>query len=125
MLFISTYKGADKSLDRPGRKQATATEDFDLVYPIYNHNWWDISTIYIYIYITRLASNDIFSPSNKLNREVVRAKDLSAPPVISPRNIDANNRKLTATNAVLLGPENRQVVHRNINAPSRKVNVGQ
>ena len=24
------YKGADKSLARPGRKQATATEDFDV-----------------------------------------------------------------------------------------------
>ena len=24
------YRGADKSLARPGRKQATATEDFDL-----------------------------------------------------------------------------------------------
>jgi len=23
------YRGAGKSLDRPGRKQATATEDFD------------------------------------------------------------------------------------------------
>ena len=29
VLFISTYKGADKSLARPWRKQATATEDFD------------------------------------------------------------------------------------------------
>jgi len=25
----SLYRGADKSLDRPGRKQATATEDFE------------------------------------------------------------------------------------------------
>ena len=25
-----TYSGADKSLARPGRKQATATEDFDV-----------------------------------------------------------------------------------------------
>jgi hypothetical protein len=24
------YRGADKPLDRPGRKQATATEDFEL-----------------------------------------------------------------------------------------------
>jgi len=24
-----TYRGADKSLARPGRKQATGTEDFD------------------------------------------------------------------------------------------------
>ena len=47
------------------------------IYPIYNHNWRNISTFYIYI--TRLASNEIFSPSNKIHREVGRAKDLSAP----------------------------------------------
>jgi hypothetical protein len=33
----------------------------------------------LFIYITRLASNGIFSPSNKIHREVDRAKDLSAP----------------------------------------------
>jgi len=38
------------------------------IYPIYNHNWRNISTIYVYI--TRLASNEIFSPSNKIHREV-------------------------------------------------------
>jgi len=46
------------------------------IYPIYNHNWRNISTIYTYM--TRLASNEIFSPS-KTNREAGRAKDLSAP----------------------------------------------
>jgi len=41
--------GADKSLARPGRKQATMTVDFEFhIYPIYNHNWRNISTIYIY-----------------------------------------------------------------------------
>jgi len=45
------------------------------LYPIYNHNWRNISTICI----TRLVSNEIFSPSNKIHREVGRAKDLSAP----------------------------------------------
>jgi hypothetical protein len=68
------YRGADKSLARPGRKQATATEDLIFIYPIYNHNWMNISTIYI----TRLASNEIFSSSNKIDREVRRAQDLSA-----------------------------------------------
>jgi hypothetical protein len=33
----------------------------------------------LFIYITRLASNEIFSPSNKIRWEVGRAKDLSAP----------------------------------------------
>jgi hypothetical protein len=31
------------------------------------------------MYITRLASKEIFSPSNKIHREVGRAKDLSEP----------------------------------------------
>jgi len=38
------YRGADKSLARPGRKQATAS----FIYPIYNHNWKNIITIYRY-----------------------------------------------------------------------------
>jgi len=33
----------------------------------------------LFMYITRPASNEIFSPSNKIHREVGRAKDLSAP----------------------------------------------
>jgi len=33
----------------------------------------------LYIYKTRLASNEIFPPSNKKHREEGRAKDLSAP----------------------------------------------
>jgi len=33
----------------------------------------------LFVYITRLTSNEIFSPSNKINLEVGRAKDLSAP----------------------------------------------
>jgi len=32
MCATDKYRGADKSLTRPGRKQATATEDFDLVF---------------------------------------------------------------------------------------------
>jgi len=47
------------------------------IYPTYKHNWRNISTIYIYK--TRLTSNEIFSPSNKIHQEVGRAKDLSAP----------------------------------------------
>ena len=37
-----------------------------------------ILVLYIYIYRTRLASNEIFSPSNKIHREVGWAKDLLA-----------------------------------------------
>jgi len=33
MFGPRTYRGADKSLDRPGMKQATATEDFDFHIP--------------------------------------------------------------------------------------------
>jgi hypothetical protein len=32
----------------------------------------------LFIYTIRLASNEIFSPSNKIHREIGRAKDLSA-----------------------------------------------
>jgi len=39
----------------------------------------------LFIYITRLASNEIFSPSNKIHGEVGRAKDLSAPRYSGPR----------------------------------------
>jgi len=40
------------------------------IYPIYNHNWRNISTTYIYK--TRLASNEIFSTSNEIHREIPR-----------------------------------------------------
>ena len=76
---MKTYRGADKSLARQGRKQATATEDFDV------HISYLLIIIggilVLFIYIKRLASNEIFSPSNKIHREVGRAKDLSAPRV--------------------------------------------
>jgi len=29
-MYVCMYRGADKPLARPGRKQATATEDFDV-----------------------------------------------------------------------------------------------
>ena len=78
---VVIYRAADKSLARPERKQTTATEVLIFIYPFYNHNWRNISTIYIniYIYITRIASKEIFSLSNKIHREVVWAKELSAP----------------------------------------------
>jgi hypothetical protein len=64
------------------------------IYPIYYHNWRNISTIYLYIYITRLASNEIFSPSNKVHRKAGRAKDLPAPRYSAARDasfqIDSN-----------------------------------
>jgi hypothetical protein len=74
------YRGADKSLARPGRKEATATEDFDI------HTYYILFTsiiiiggiLELFIY-TRLATNEIFSPSNKIHWEVGLAKDLSAP----------------------------------------------
>jgi len=45
------------------------------MYPIYNHNWRNISTIHIY---NKTSTNEIFSLSNKIHREVGRANDLSA-----------------------------------------------
>jgi hypothetical protein len=74
--YIIKYKGADKSLARTGRKQATATEDFWLSYILFIIVIGGI--IVTFIYITRLASNEIFSPSNKIDREVGRAKDYTS-----------------------------------------------
>ena len=73
-VLISPYP--DQEGNKPQRQKILSS-----IYPIYYHNWMNISTIYIYIciYITRLASNEIFSPSNKIHREVGRAKDLPAP----------------------------------------------
>jgi hypothetical protein len=72
---ICLHRGAGKSLARPGRKQATSTEDFDVhIFTIITGG-----ILVLFIHITRLASNEIFSPSNKIHREVGWAKDFSAP----------------------------------------------
>jgi len=43
----------------------------------------------LFIYITRLASNEIFSPSNKIQGEVGQAKDLASSRVqIVPASLD-------------------------------------
>ena len=64
--------------DQEGNKLQQHTV-LSFMYPIYNHNWRNISTIYIYTHIyIRLTSKEIFSPSNKIYWEVGRAKDLSA-----------------------------------------------
>ena len=68
--------GAYKSLARPGRKQATATEDFDVHISIFTIIIGGI--LVLFIYKTRLTSNEIFSPSNKIHQEIGWAKDLSA-----------------------------------------------
>jgi len=51
------YRGADKSLARPGMKQATAIDDFDFLFIIIIGG-----ILVLYIYISRLASNEISSP---------------------------------------------------------------
>ena len=76
LAFIDTGVLISPQPDQEGNK-LQRQKILILIYPIYNHNWRNIGTIYIYI--TRLASNEIFSPSNKTYREVGRAKDLSAP----------------------------------------------
>jgi hypothetical protein len=70
------YRGADKSLARSGRKHATATEDLDFHIILFIITIGGMLVLFIY---NRLAPNEIFSPSNKIHREVGRAKDLPAP----------------------------------------------
>jgi hypothetical protein len=53
------YSGADKSLARPGRKKATAKEDFD-VHISYLLSGGIGGILLLFINITRLASNEIF-----------------------------------------------------------------
>jgi len=65
------YSGADKFLATPGRKKATST----FMFPVCNHNCMNI---YIYIYIYKLTTNELFSPTSKIHREVSRAKELPA-----------------------------------------------
>jgi hypothetical protein len=49
-----------RQLDQEGNK-LQRQKILSFIYPIYNHNWINISTnIYIYIYKTRLASKEIF-----------------------------------------------------------------
>ena len=47
----------------------------------------------MYVYVTRLAPNEIFSPSNKIHREVYRAKDVLAPRYCAGSN-DARGHSL-------------------------------
>jgi hypothetical protein len=52
----------------------------------------------LFIYITRLASNEIFSPSNKIHREVGRAKDLAPMYRAADKSLARQGRKqATAT----------------------------
>jgi hypothetical protein len=72
------YRGADNSLARPGRKQATATEDFLYSYILFVITIGRI--LVLFMYISRLASNEIY-------REVGRAKDLSGPRYNKPNEM--------------------------------------
>jgi len=51
----------------------------------------------LFIYITRLASNEKFSLSNKIHREVGRAKDLSAPRDADKSLARPGRKQVTAT----------------------------
>jgi hypothetical protein len=47
-LDYTVYRAADKSLARPGRNKLQRQNILMFIYPIYNHNWRNINTIYIY-----------------------------------------------------------------------------
>ena len=49
--YTEINRGADKSLARPGRKQTTAPEDFDVHIPYLLSKLEEYIYIYIYIYI--------------------------------------------------------------------------
>jgi hypothetical protein len=66
MLLRNIYRGAAKSLARTERKNATATEVLMFIFIIIIGG---ILVLFIYSYITRLASKEIFSPSKKYIRK--------------------------------------------------------
>jgi len=70
------YKGVDKSLARPGKK-IYSDRRFWVSYILFIIITGGI--LILFLHITRLTSNEIFSPSKKIHRELGRAKDLSAP----------------------------------------------
>jgi hypothetical protein len=47
-LDYIVYRSADKSLARPGRNKLQRQNILMFIYTIFNHNWRNISTIYIY-----------------------------------------------------------------------------
>jgi hypothetical protein len=67
----------------------------------------------LFIYITRLASNEIFSPSNKIHREVGRAKDLGQK-IVSRNGINSPSQDTGYTSAICIFNRNTSVTGRNI-----------
>ena len=54
------YSCAEKPQARPGRKKVTATEDFDFQSILFINIIGGILVLSIHVYVTRLASNEIF-----------------------------------------------------------------
>ena len=73
------YSDADKSLALSGRTKLQRQKILMFIYPIYYHNWRNISTIYIYIYIYNKTSIKRNILTIKQNTSRSRTKDLSAP----------------------------------------------
>jgi hypothetical protein len=64
--------------------------------PIYNHNWRNISTIYMYNKTS--IKRNILTIKKKIQREVGRAKDLSAPRYSFCYRRVLSNRGMATTN---------------------------
>jgi hypothetical protein len=58
LYYTMKYRGAGKSLARPGRKQAPATEDFE--FHVSYFLIIIVGILVLFIYITRVASNETF-----------------------------------------------------------------
>jgi len=81
-IIINVYWSSCKVQRCPTRKETSYSDRrfwFLYILFIIIIGWILVLYIYIHVYTTRLASNEIFSPSNKIHRELGRAKDLSAP----------------------------------------------
>ena len=73
---------------------------------LFQRYWWVKSVYFFWAtpYIARPASNEIFSPSNKIQREVGRTKDLSAP---RQNNLQHTQGKFNLYNIVILSQYTR------------------
>ena len=77
-IFFTIYRGTDKSLDRPVLKKLQRQKILIFIYILFIIIIGGILVLFIRVYTTRLASNEIYSPLNKIHRKVGPAKDLSA-----------------------------------------------
>jgi len=65
---VVQHRGADKSLTGPGREKLQRQKILSFIYPIYNHNWRNISTIYTGLLISPSGNSELDCATTKKDR---------------------------------------------------------